>query len=112
MFCRLRVIAFDNPHALFFEVWRMQYKMPFPITNREFTEVLLTRDQPPDPTTGNKSFLVVSVPVLDTGPAMKDHVRARYISVEYIEEVGEGTGPRRIRWRWAYKFDVFLSQTG
>ena len=75
--------------------------MPFPLTNREFTEVVLTRDQAPDPTTGNRSFLVISVPILDAGPASKGHVRAMYTSIEHIEEIGEGNGPKRIRWRYA-----------
>ena len=63
-------------------------------SNRDFAELILTKDLPDDAVTGRRAFLVVQVPVGDV-PASKGYVRGSYVSVEHIEEVADG----RIRWR-------------
>ena len=78
----------------------MNYKTPFPTSNRDFAELILTRDQPTDDTPGGRSFLVVSIPVLDT-PVTKGHVRGKYISVEHVQEITEGACATRIQWRYS-----------
>lgn len=76
----------------------MQYKTPPLASPRDFAELLLTRDEAPD-SDGHRSFLVVSIPVLDV-PIPKGHVRAKYLSVEHVQESTAGDGSKRIRWRY------------
>lgn len=80
----------------------MQYKMPMITSNREFAELVLTRDEPDR--LGCRSFLVVSIPVTDVATT-KGFVRGQYTSVELVEEMpgaAESDSPsteKRIRWR-------------
>lgn len=77
----------------------MEYKTPPVTSNRDFTELMLTRDQPVN-ADGQRSFIVVSIPVIDVPPT-KGHVRGKYLSVELVEEIVNAEGKPVIKWSMA-----------
>lgn len=57
-----------------------------------------TSPSPETDTSTLRSFAVVQVPILDV-PVSKSFVRGKYTSVEYVEEVVDGSGQKTVRWR-------------
>ena len=75
----------------------MQYKTPLGTSNREFASLVVTNDLPADPKTGNRSFIVVQVPVLDV-PVSKGYARGKYTSVELVEETTDEHAAKSVKW--------------
>lgn len=67
------------------EVWSMKYHLPWPTTDREFVESIITHD------VSETEFLVISIATVH--PVQKDYVRATYTSIERVRKV---KGPRDV----------------
>ncbi|KAH8926681.1 hypothetical protein BT69DRAFT_1331081 [Atractiella rhizophila] len=90
------------------EIWQLFYSLPFPTTNRDFVELLITEELTEDDRKtlgGNveRAFAIFSLPVDDPKfPHAKKYVRGKYVSAEVVAEVKDPeTGSKYLEWRMA-----------
>lgn len=84
-----------NPRSLP-PVYQMMYRTPFGASNRDFAELIITKELSIEP--GSRKFVLVQIPVLDV-PPRTGYTRAKYTSVEVVEERLDGRGDVEVLWR-------------
>ena len=77
------LVEYLNPNA---QVYRILYSMPLGISDRDFTPVIVTHEEP-----SSKSFYVISIAIdHPNSPPSANVVRGLYTSIERVQEVDDG----------------------